>query len=97
MTKRSTFESLRRWIDELRFHAGDDVRILLAGNKVDLVHQNPNLRQVSIDEASRLAREYNISFLETSAKMDANITECFEELLRGKKEKISSNMYSYIP
>ncbi len=84
ITKAQSFANTKRWAEELRFHAGDDIKILLAGNKLDLVKQNPSLRAVSYEEAERYARTNGMLFKETSAYEDQNITESFQELLQSK-------------
>jgi hypothetical protein len=55
--------------------------VFLIGNKVDIVEQNPNLREVNYDEAFRYANENNLIFYETSAFSDFKITESFEDLI----------------
>ena len=84
ITKHQSFVNAKRWAEELRFHAGDDIKILLAGNKLDIVRQNPNARQVSREEAEKYAKSNGMLFKETSAFADENITESFQELLHGK-------------
>jgi hypothetical protein len=46
MTKHSTYESLERWLKELKDHADPNIVIMLVGNKSDLRH----LRNVTTDE-----------------------------------------------
>lgn len=48
--------------------------IVLVGNKVDLV------RQVSEEEGKKLAGEFNVPYLETSAKTGQNVDEAFRKL-----------------
>lgn len=69
---------MKKWIYELQFNAGEDVKILLAGNKVDLANQ----RQVSKEEGKALADSYNLMFMETTATDDKSVTDAFEELLK---------------
>ncbi|ESO99040.1 hypothetical protein LOTGIDRAFT_71163, partial [Lottia gigantea] len=38
ITKQLTFESLEKWLEELREHADPNCRIMLVGNKIDLNH-----------------------------------------------------------
>ncbi|KGG52329.1 hypothetical protein DI09_189p10 [Mitosporidium daphniae] len=38
ITKQSSFDSIPRWLEELRAHAGEDVTVMLVGNKSDLRH-----------------------------------------------------------
>ena len=62
------------WINELRRHAGEDILIALAANKIDLadgaeggVSGGGGRRAISHDEASRLAQEYGVRLFNTSA------------------------------
>merc|ERR1712194_798946 len=53
ITKRSSFESVERWLYELREHADSTIQALLVGNKSDLEHQ----RVVSNEEAAAFAEQ----------------------------------------
>lgn len=61
-----------KWITEAKTHRGDDVRIVIVGNKLD----DEENRQVSRDEGVSLAKEYgldDLQFIETSAKTGVNV------------------------
>lgn len=51
ISKHSTFESVSRWLKELRDHADANIVIMLVGNKSDLRH----LRAVPTEEAKQFA------------------------------------------
>jgi small GTP-binding protein len=85
VTKEKSFESVTKWMEELKYHAEPDIVIMLVGNKIDLVDKNPTLRKVSRDEARKLAQEHQMLFEETSAVTAQNVTDVFERLLQGKK------------
>merc|ERR1719433_540080 len=55
--------------------------VVLAGNKVDLRDDKENT-QVTKQEGEELAKEWNVPFLETSAKTKINDSECFIEVVR---------------
>jgi len=55
---------------------------MLVGNKIDLCEESPQLRQVSTDEAQKLADNYKLMFFEASAVQDVNVRTAFEELLQ---------------
>ena len=63
ISKSYTFNSVERWLKELREHADANIVIMLVGNKSDLNH----IRQVKRDEGARFAESQNLAFLETSA------------------------------
>ncbi len=40
ITKEKTFESLEKWLEEIRKHADQDIVLMLVGNKLDLTEKN---------------------------------------------------------
>ncbi len=62
ITNRASFLNVGKWIDDVRTERGNDVIMMLVGNKTDLADK----RQVAIEEGEAKAREYAIMFLETS-------------------------------
>jgi len=76
VSNRQSFLNTARWIEEVRTERGSDVIIVLVGNKTDLVDK----RQVSIEEGDAKAREYNVMFIETSAKAGFNIKALFRKI-----------------
>ncbi|EFA82208.1 Rab GTPase [Heterostelium album PN500] len=83
ITKKNTFETLKRWVSELQKQASPNLIMAFAGNKVDL----PN-REVQVDEVSKYISELggDIIFFETSAQTGYNVTELFNEICRKIKE-----------
>ena len=77
ITRRITFENIDNWLIDLRTNGDKDILIILIGNKSDLNSK----REVSKDEAETKAEQYNIAFLETSAKNGDNIDKAFRELV----------------
>lgn len=85
-----------QWIDEVRSERGNDVVIMLVGNKTDLSDRRyrcPNIdeprnhnlgyhRQVSSEEGEAKAKEENVMFIETSAKGNFNIKLLFRYATR---------------
>jgi small GTP-binding protein len=77
ITKFSSFESIEKWIDELRDVAGKDIIILLVGNKTDLKH----LRAVAKEEGEEKAKKLgNLQYIETSAMNNTHIQDAFQNL-----------------
>ena len=77
ISRRITFENIDNWLIDLRTNGDKDILIILIGNKSDLNSK----REVSKDEAENKAEQYNIAFLETSAKNGDNIDKAFSELV----------------
>ena len=59
ISKHPTYESVERWLRELRDHADTNIVIMLVGNKSDLRH----LRAVPTEEATDFASELFYSFM----------------------------------
>uniref|UniRef100_A0A8C1F0P3 small monomeric GTPase n=3 Tax=Cyprinus carpio TaxID=7962 RepID=A0A8C1F0P3_CYPCA len=82
ITSRSSFDNTRAWLTEIHEYAQDDVVIMLLGNKSDMA----SARVIRREEGEKLAREYGVIFLETSAKTGLNVDEAFmtvaKELVR---------------
>lgn len=84
-----------QWIDEVRSERGNDVVIMLVGNKTDLSDR----RQVSSEEGETKASEEGVMFIETSAKGNFNIKLLFRRLataLPGVENTASSHQPNLI-
>jgi len=76
ITNRASFLNSEQWIEDVRNERGTDVVIILVGNKTDLADR----RQVSSEEGERKAKEFNVMFIETSAKAGFNVKALFKKL-----------------
>jgi Ras-related protein Rab-6A len=77
VTCRQSFEAVDRWVNDVQRERGDDVLIVLVGNKADL----GEAREVSPGEGEAKARSLNAAiFLETSAKTGAGVKTLFVEI-----------------
>ena len=83
LTRKETFNKIKSIVKELKNKAEADCVCYLVGNKLDLVKQNPQLRQVTQEEALKLAANFELVYLETSAKDNLNVNEVFESLVEG--------------
>ncbi|KAB2074342.1 hypothetical protein ES319_A07G147900v1 [Gossypium barbadense] len=77
ISKRQSFDSLARWVEELRANADNSIVIMLVGNKADLVDQ----RAVPTEDAVEFAKEQGLYFAETSALSGDNVDKAFFKLL----------------
>ncbi|KAJ7957341.1 Ras family [Quillaja saponaria] len=78
ISRRTTFDSVGRWLDELKTHSDTTVARILVGNKCDL----ENIRDVSIEEGKNLAEAEGLFFMETSALDSTNVKKAFEIVIR---------------
>ncbi|SAL95169.1 hypothetical protein [Absidia glauca] len=76
ITSLDSFHNTTKWIDDVRAERGEDVIIVLVGNKSDLNDK----RQVTTEEGEKRAKELNILFMETSAKAGHNVKILFKKI-----------------
>jgi Ras-related protein Rab-6A len=76
ITNRASFLSTTKWIDDVRSERGNEVIIVLVGNKADLSDK----RQVTNEEATAKSTELGILFMETSAKAGHNVKNLFKKI-----------------
>ena len=85
ITNLSSFDGAKRWIEELKNARGEDINIILVGNKSDLIED----QKINIKDAKLYADEIGATFFSSSAKDNINIREIFEEvgmlIVEGKK------------
>lgn len=67
----NSFHQTSKWIDDVRTERGNDVIIMLVGNKTDLQDK----RQILTEEGEKKAKELNVMFIETSAKSGYNVKQ----------------------
>ncbi|MHA2179883.1 MAG: GTP-binding protein [Promethearchaeota archaeon] len=73
LTNSSSFDHLPGWIEEVRANVKNEIPLLLVGNKSDLVDQ----RAVSLEEINNFTRDFNLYYMETSAKTGEGVGDCF--------------------
>lgn len=78
ISNEKSFENIKNWIRNIEEHASSDVEKMILGNKCDMTER----RQVSKERGEKLAIEYRVKFLETSAKSSVNVEEAFYTLGR---------------
>jgi len=83
VTKSKSFEKLRDWIQDFKL-ARENEPIILIGNKNDLKGKS----QVSDQEATQFAKEFNLQYLSTSAKTGTNVEQAFNKMIKTILDKI---------
>jgi len=76
ITNRTSFLDTTRWIEDIRAERGNDVILMLVGNKTDLSDK----RLVSVEEGEAKAKEYGAMFIESSAKAGYNVKPLFRQV-----------------
>ena len=102
ITRRSTFDSVTSWLQDLRQIAEDDIVVVLVGNKWDLAPSSTvsdssaavNKRQVTQEEAESFCRQNNVlKYIETSAKSGENVERAFLEVAERIYQNIEAGKY----
>ena len=98
LTNSASFEHLPQWIEEVRANIKAEIPVLLVGNKSDLIDQ----RAVSIEEISNFINDFNLYYMETSAKTGDGVGDCFYILAclmigQGVPEQLVANATVYTP
>lgn len=86
ITNQKSFENIAKWLRYIDEHANEDVEKMILGNKCDMESK----RVITKDKGEAIARDHNISFLETSAKANINIEEAFTQLAEAILQKQTS-------
>jgi len=64
-----SLDKTKSWVKELQWQANENI----AGNKLDLVPDQPDKRTITTADAEAYAKEAGLCFLETSAKISENV------------------------
>eukprot|EP01039_Chlorochromonas_danica_P008080 gene8080-8911_t len=80
--RKESFDNLKtRWMTQIREHGHEGMRLILVGNKVDLVQDCPEKREVSLDEAMTFAEDEKMDYIETSALTGHCVETMFRRLI----------------
>uniref|UniRef100_A0AAX7VBJ3 small monomeric GTPase n=1 Tax=Astatotilapia calliptera TaxID=8154 RepID=A0AAX7VBJ3_ASTCA len=83
VTNKASFDNIRAWLTEIHEYAQQDVVVMLLGNKADVTHD----RVVKREEGEKLAKEFGVPFMETSAKSGLNVELAFTAVARELKHR----------
>ncbi|XP_042561317.1 ras-related protein Rab-37-like, partial [Clupea harengus] len=83
ITRKSSFDNIRAWLTEVHEYAQKDVVIMLLGNKTDMAAE----RVIKHEEGEKLAKEYGVPFMETSAKTGLNVELAFHAIAKELKHR----------
>ncbi|KAJ6819835.1 ras-related protein RABA5a [Iris pallida] len=89
ISRRQTFDSIGRWLNELHTHSDMNVVTILVGNKTDL----KDAREVSTDEGQALAEAQGLFFMETSALDSSNVTAAFQTVVKEIYDILSRKVF----
>lgn len=88
ITNEKSFQKVQNWVKELRKMLGDDICLVIAGNKIDLDKE----RHVAVSEAESYAESVGAKHFHTSAKHNKGIDDMFLDISKSMIEKADNNM-----
>ena len=88
ITRKQSFESVDRWINDLKAAADKKLSIIIIGNKCDLEDQ----RQVNKEQGEEKAKNSEVAFMETSALSGENLDKAFEKMINEVYKKCHEEM-----
>ncbi|KAF0881198.1 RAB26 protein, partial [Crocuta crocuta] len=92
VTNKASFDNIQAWLTEIHDYAQRDVVLMLLGNKASA---RPTLcavdsaqeRVVKREDGEKLAKEYGLPFMETSAKTGLNVDLAFTAVAKELKQR----------
>ena len=90
VTRKNSFESIDKWINDVTAVADKKITIVLIGNKIDLEDQ----RQVTKEQGEDKANKLQVAFLETSAFSGENLEKAFQMMIKEVYKKCHEEMIS---
>ncbi|RMZ80319.1 hypothetical protein DV738_g2886, partial [Chaetothyriales sp. CBS 135597] len=99
ITRRSSFDSVTTWLNDLRQIAEEGIVVILVGNKSDLAAEDSDApgarpRAVSREEAEAWCRRENVvKYVETSAKSGQGVERAFLEVAERIYQNIEAGKY----
>ncbi|XP_046887604.1 ras-related protein Rab-26 [Hypomesus transpacificus] len=83
VTNKASFDNIQAWLTEIHEYTQQDVVLMLLGNKADSTHD----RVVKREEGEKLAKEFGVPFMETSAKSGLNVELAFTAVAKELKHR----------
>lgn len=82
VTNAASFEGLSRWVKKVTSQAHENCAVILVGNKLDIVEEDPAQRKVDFAEAKAFAESIGADIIEASAKTSVGVAAAFERVVR---------------
>ena len=90
ITRKQSFDSVDKWLNDLRATADKNLTVIIIGNKCDLETQ----REVTKDQGEEKAKSNSVAFMETSALSGENIEKAFNQMVNEVFKKCHDELES---
>lgn len=84
LSRKETFTNLSKWLDNIKHYCQKNTIIKLIGNKCDIASV------ITKHEINNLCYDYNITYLEASAKLNYNIETIFTTIIEEIDDKLNN-------
>ena len=81
LTRKKTFDNCVNWVADFLEKAHPKARIVMVGNKLDIVETDSLMRRVDKKEAEKWAEENMVTYMEVSTMKNVNVYEAIENLM----------------
>ena len=81
LTQQDTFLNSRDWINSVFKYKDKGIPMVLVGNKIDLADQEGQ-RAVDMSQGTDLATQYDMKYVETSAKADIGVSDLMDHIFK---------------
>ena len=85
VTDQKSFDSIKKWLEQIKEEAPNKVSVLLVANKIDI-----EKRIITKEDGENIAKSYDLDIYESSAKDNINVSEAFEDLAEKINEKFKN-------
>ena len=75
VTDQKSFDSIKKWLEQIKEEAPNKVSVLLVANKIDI-----EKRIITKEDGENIAKSYDLDIYESAAKDNINVSEAFEDL-----------------
>ncbi len=93
VTDKSSFDNIQKWVNKVKMEADPNCAMLLVGNKIDLLKNSPESRQVELSKVQKYADSLGVKVYEVSAKSGVNIDKIFTQVVELAVQMAPSKSY----
>jgi Ras-related protein Rab-1A len=79
VTNKYSYSNVKQWVQDIQRNCSDDVKIILVGNKQDLIEEGKAV--ISTADGEKLAADIQAKFMLVSAKTGYQVRDAFRSLL----------------